>query len=65
MERVHEWLNAALGIGLFRTVRTIDVRSSNNSFRVTVPRREGRWRLLWRAPDGTVLLSREAVAALR
>ena len=57
--------NAALGIGRFRTVRTIDVRSSNNSFLVTVPRREGRWRLLWRAPDGTVLLSREAVTALR
>jgi hypothetical protein len=60
-----ELQNAALGTGPFRTVRTIAVSSANNSFLVTIPRREGRWRLLWTAPDGSVLLSREAVAAAR
>ena len=57
--------NAALGAGPFRTVRTIAVSSANNTFLVTIPRREGRWRLRWTAPDGGVLLSREAVAAAR
>jgi hypothetical protein len=57
--------NAALGVGPFRTVRRIIVDSPNNTFLVTIPRREGRWRLRWTAPDGSVLLSREAVAAAR
>ena len=57
--------NAALVAGPFRTVRTITVSSANNSFLVGIPRREGRWRLRWTAPDGSVLLSREAVAAAR
>jgi hypothetical protein len=57
--------NAALGAGPFRTVRTIAVDSANNSFLVTIGRREGRWRLRWRAPDGSLLRSREAVAAPR
>jgi hypothetical protein len=57
--------NAALGAGPFRTVRTITVSSANNAFLVTIPRREGRFRLRWAAPGGAVLLSREAVAAAR
>ena len=57
--------NAALGTGPFRTVKTITVRSANNTFLVTVPRREGRWRLRWTDLSGAVLLSREAVAAAR
>jgi hypothetical protein len=57
--------NAALGSGPFRTVRTLTVGSANNSFLVTIPRREGRWRLRWQAPDGSAVLSREAVAAAR
>jgi hypothetical protein len=36
-----------------------------DTFLVTIPRREGRVRLRWAAPDGSVLLSREAVAAAR
>ena len=57
--------NAALGAGPFRTVGTLTVRSANNTFLRSVPRREGRWRLRWTDPSGAVLLSREAVAAAR
>ena len=57
--------NAALGAGRFRTVKRIPVSSENNTFLVSVARREGRFRLRWVAPDGFVLLSREAVAAAR
>ena len=57
--------NAALGAGAFHTVKRIAVRSANNTFLVAVPRREGRFRLRWVAPDGSVLHSREAVAAGR
>jgi hypothetical protein len=57
--------NAALGAGPFRTVATFTVRSANNTFLRTIPRREGRFRLRWIAPDGSVLLSRESVTAAR
>jgi len=57
--------NAALGAGPFRTVKRIAVSSQNNTFLAAIRRREGRFRLRWIAPDGSVLLSREAVAAPR
>jgi hypothetical protein len=57
--------NAALGAGRFRTVKRIAVSSRNNTFVDAVARREGRFRLRWVAPDGSVLLSREAVTAAR
>jgi hypothetical protein len=60
-----ELQNAALGAGPFRTVATLTVRSANNTFLRTIPRREGRWRLRWVQPDGSELFSREAVAAAR
>ncbi len=60
-----ELQNAALGTGPFRTVATVTVRSANNTFLRTIPRREGRWRLRWVQPDGSELFSREAVAAAR
>jgi hypothetical protein len=60
-----ELQNAALGAGPFRTVKRIAVSSANNTFLVTIPRREGRWRLRWTDASGAVLLSREAVAAAR
>ncbi len=60
-----ELQNAALGAGPFRTVATVMVRSVNNTFVRTIPRREGRWRLRWVQPDGSELFSREAVAAAR
>lgn len=53
--------NAALGAGPFRTVRVLGVRTGTGAFAVSVPRREGRWRLRWTAPDGTERVSREAV----
>ena len=60
-----ELQSAALGTGPFRTVATLTVRSANNTFLRTIPRREGRWRLRWVQPDGSELFSREAVAAAR
>jgi hypothetical protein len=54
--------NAPLGVSAWRAVRFIVVRSANGTFLVTIPRREGRWRLRWTAPDGTELVSRVATA---
>jgi hypothetical protein len=57
-----ELQNAPLGAGDFQTVQTIPVKSRTNAFLVSVPRREGRWRLHWLVPGGGEIFSREAVA---
>jgi hypothetical protein len=60
-----ELQNAPLGSPTFQTVQMLPVRSRNGAFLVQIPRREGRWRLRWVAPDGSEVLSREAVPAPR
>ena len=61
-----ELQNAPLGAGAFRTVATFSVRSRTNAFLRTVPRFEGRFRLVWTPPaGGPALLSREAAIAPR
>ena len=60
-----ELQNAPLGSPAFQTVQVIPVAARNGAFLVSIPRREGRWRLRWLAPDGSEVLSREAVPAPR
>jgi hypothetical protein len=55
-----ELQNAPLAGGVFTTVERLAVRSANNTFVRSVPRFEGRFRLLWTPPAGPPLLSREA-----
>jgi hypothetical protein len=57
--------NGPLGVSEWRAIRFIPVRSANGTFLVTIPRREGRWRLVWTPPSGAPLISREATAAPR
>ena len=60
-----ELQNAPLGTAAWVTVQVVPVRSRTGAFLVRIPRREGRWRLRWVAPNGAEVLSREAVPAPR
>ena len=56
-----ELQNAPLGAGAFQTIATFSVRSRTNAFLRTIPRFEGRFRLVWTpSGGGPALVSREA-----